>query len=240
MSLTAAKAAAHVVYLMNEASGAALDEIGSQDLTDNNTVGSAAGKFGNARDFERSNTEHFSDTDSTVRRGDQVFSGWAWVQTEDNGVSQTVMKGYGGSGWVMDWRQSTGRWRFEHDGDGTGVAVFVTETPSNGVWKLVMWFNDSANNLRGLSIDGAAFTTAGTGAGNGSTNLGEFQVGAFFTTDPWDGLIDECGVLHDYVWTDQDAADLWDGGTGVAFADWDAAPPTTNRRRRVLMTAGRR
>ncbi len=78
-----------VWWKMNEESGVRVDEVGSNDLIDNNTVGYAAGKIGNAASMVEARTEWLS-RDAGV--GEQVidtssgawsFSGWAYCDTAD-------------------------------------------------------------------------------------------------------------------------------------------------------------
>src|SRR5207247_6557818 len=57
-----------------------LDSVGSNHLTDNNTVASAPGKIGNGADFESANNEFFSITDASQNgldiTGDLTISCW--------------------------------------------------------------------------------------------------------------------------------------------------------------------
>jgi hypothetical protein len=71
---------------MEEASGTRKDSHGGNDLTDNNTVGSAAGKIGNAANFVRTNSEYFT-TGSTITLADDTtwsVSAWINITTHDN------------------------------------------------------------------------------------------------------------------------------------------------------------
>ncbi len=72
------KSAYKGVWHMGESSGGANDSTANgNNLTDNNTVGSGAGKIGGARDFELSNSEYFSITDANQTgldfTGDLIF-----------------------------------------------------------------------------------------------------------------------------------------------------------------------
>lgn len=64
---------------MNEASGNRADSIGSNTLTDNNTVGSNTGKIGNAAEFVAANLESLTCTsNASLETGDINFSLDAW------------------------------------------------------------------------------------------------------------------------------------------------------------------
>lgn len=71
-------------WKLNEASGNREDSVGSNTLTDNNTVLSAAGQFGEtAADFERSNSESLSITDASqsgLDVGNWSFAVWAKLE----------------------------------------------------------------------------------------------------------------------------------------------------------------
>ena len=72
-------------WLLDEASGNAIDSVGSNDLTDNNSVGAGTGfsdlgaSFDNARDFTLANDHYFSITDGAQsgldHLGSHTFSG---------------------------------------------------------------------------------------------------------------------------------------------------------------------
>src|SRR3990167_7395409 len=70
-------------WSLDEASGQRNDSHGSNHLTDNNTVLSAAGKVGNAADFEKSNSEFLSIADNpNLSTGDIDFTIAIWVKPE--------------------------------------------------------------------------------------------------------------------------------------------------------------
>jgi hypothetical protein len=65
---------------LEEVSGTRVDSHGSNDLTDNNTVGSGTGIQGNCANLEKSNTEDLSISDASQSglniTQDLSFSGW--------------------------------------------------------------------------------------------------------------------------------------------------------------------
>ncbi|MDA2917638.1 hypothetical protein MYX64_12505, partial [Nitrospinae bacterium AH_259_B05_G02_I21] len=79
-------------WKLNEASGTRSDSHGSNDLTDNNTVGQAAGKIGNAADFIRVNSEYLSIADNADVSAGDVDITWAlWVWLDDNTNSHSLI-----------------------------------------------------------------------------------------------------------------------------------------------------
>jgi len=80
-------------WTCDEASGVRYDSVtaNSNDLTDNNTVGSAAGLLSNACDFERDTTEYLSITDASQANLDQTddtYSTSFWIKYESLPPSQ--------------------------------------------------------------------------------------------------------------------------------------------------------
>lgn len=70
-------------WKLNEASGSRVDDVGSSDLTDNNTVGSAAGQFDETcADFEKDNSEYLSVADNAALSITSDISISAWVKIE--------------------------------------------------------------------------------------------------------------------------------------------------------------
>ena len=73
---------------LDEDSGTREDEAGNNDLTDNNTVGSAAGKTGNAASFVRANSEYLSIADNpalSMSTGTYTITGWFYLETKPTG-----------------------------------------------------------------------------------------------------------------------------------------------------------
>ena len=114
------------VWHLNEASGTRADSTsGNNDLTDNNTVASAAGKFGNAADLERSNSEKLTITDAAQTGLDPVgnlITFGAWVKPESVGSTAGIFDKESGSGDGYRLRMN-GSSVFEH-------GVFGTFTPT--------------------------------------------------------------------------------------------------------------
>ena len=69
---------------LNETSGDARDTFGLNDLTDRNTVGSAVGRVGGGRDFERNNSQFFSRAHTTSLTVNETvsFTFQVWVKYE--------------------------------------------------------------------------------------------------------------------------------------------------------------
>lgn len=213
-------------WSMEAASGDEPDVHGSNDLTDTNTVGSAAGKVGNARDFERDNSEYLVIADNTdVSTGNIDFTICAWVQLESKPAStdmDIVQKTTGSNGeYFLQWRNndSTDRFAFAvfgSGGFGNFGLVTASSAPTTGVWYHVCGWHDSVNDQLGLDVDGNVTTvahSAGVIDGTGDFSVSGVEFGNF-----WDGLIDEKG-LWKKVLTSGERAFLRNGTSGTSYTD---------------------
>lgn len=236
MALSDMKTAAVAWYPLDEASGNAIDGIGAVDLTERATVGVGTGKFyGNARDFESGDGDGFTVADeATLSVADIDFFIVAWVNPESfTSTRWIIAKGDTGTTANLPYSvdiQTSGKPRIIV-GNGAGSSTIYTWTGtalSTGAWGLVIMYHDAANNLIGVSVNGAAFETAACSHGSFNDTahcvLGDLTTGALL---PFDGLMQDVVLGKNYIPTDSDAAALWDSGTGVAFDDWDAGGGAT-------------
>jgi hypothetical protein len=214
-------------WKLDEASGDAVDAHGSNDLTDNATVGAdASGVINGARDFEAGNSEYFSRADNAdLSTGDVDFSFAAWVKFESLGGFPVIASKYG-SGADREWfcfLNSTG-------GGGDGTLLFrVTDSVggsttvsastfgalSTGTWYHVVVWHDATANQIGISVNDTANTAAhSTGLNNGAAvfALGLTAGGG----GHFDGLMDEAGFWK-RVLTSGDRTALYGAGSGIAY-----------------------
>jgi hypothetical protein len=211
-------------WSLDEASGDALDAHGSNDLTDNNTVGTAAGKVAGARDFERGSSQHFSLADNAdLSTGDIDFTIAAWVQLESKpgGNMSVVQKTTNLSGEYFFFHEaSSDRFKLEvYGAGGFGSVGAVTANnlgaPSLATWYFVVAWHDSANNEVGISVNAGTPDTAAHSAGV-LDGAGAFELSGFTFGTFWDGLIDEVGFWK-RVLTADERTELYNGGDGLAY-----------------------
>lgn len=214
-------------WALDESSGTRVDSIGSNDLTDNNTVGVGTGLFGNCADFERDDSEYLSIADNAALScGDVDFTFACWINPESSLRGRTIA-GKGANASVnMEWRAS-GFGSFDRLSFAVGYSgnnsrsVAQDGSIATGVWHLLVVWHDSVNNLIGISWDGAAATTTahsdGVNDGVHTLCLGK---GGSNDAGHMDGLMDDAVFLKGYVLSNTEIAELWNSGAGVAFADW--------------------
>lgn len=218
-------------WSMDEASGTRTDSHGSNDLTDNNTVGSATGKINNAADFESNNNEHLSHADNAdlSPTGDCTLA--CWVKLETKPSISTIMGKWPGTGdsraLILRYQSSDDRFAFFVNSDGTSggttsVSADNLGSPSTGTWYFIVAWHDDTNNTINIQVnDGTVDSTAHT-------------VGIHDSDEPWvvgarsdggvqeyDGLIDEFGYWK-RVLTSQERTDLYNSGDGLAYSEFAA------------------
>src|SRR5690606_6319482 len=138
-----------------EESGNALDAHGANELTDNNSVGSAAGKIGTARSFAASIQYLSAASNASLQTGDIdfTFAVWVWMAST---AARTIAGKWGGVSnpgggreWRLQYFSPGSRYRFEVSSDGgnqTSVAADSFGAPSVEEWHFVVAWHDSINN----------------------------------------------------------------------------------------------
>lgn len=226
------------LYPLNEASGTRVDAHGPNDLADNNTVGSATGKLGNAADFEETAAEHLSIThESQVGLGlTGDFTLMCWIKKESTGLyGYPLLTKYLTTG-----NQRQYYWQFNHDGtDGFELSVsqdggtgnfrkfIASQSLTNGVWyHCAVTFDLSAISakfyLDGVLLSGSTATSNGTltgvHAGSGNFEIGTREGDRVYNI--FDGLIDQAAVWS-RVLSLEEIEEIYNSGDGLAYADWD-------------------
>jgi hypothetical protein len=229
VALSDAVAFAVAHYALDEASGNRSDSVGGNTLTDVNTVGSAAGVFSNGADFESGSLEYLTRSDNAaLSAGDVLLCVRAWVKVESFPTNMYVVAKEGGSGaeYYLTVR-STGAVRFGV-ASASGWSNETTVTTAAGAvtagnWFLLHGWHDPTANQIGVSVNAGTAVTAAYSLGiwDGDSPFeigGTVNWGGYF-----DGVIDDVVVLKGYALSAAERTADYNSGTGVAFADWDAA-----------------
>lgn len=221
-------------WALDESSGTRYDSVGSSDLSDNNTAGSATGKFGGAASFVRADNEYLSCAYSAAlspRGRKWCLSAWVRLASKADGQHLAgADDGTGSGSFALRYDADTDRIQFVVWGNGgfgsESVAVASTYgSPPTGQWMLVAVYHDPDADLIGISLGGGAYDTDSHSSDVYAT-AGTFAIGDY----PWqpyggnnaDAAMDDVVVLNDYILSGTEVGELWNGGAGVAFADWDA------------------
>lgn len=208
-------------WKVEEASGTRNDAHGSNHLTDNNTVGSAAGKLGNAAQFVAANSEYLSIADNAgLSMGAGVrFTLAAWVYPDTTTAIQNIIakRSSGAGSYEYFLRLDSTDARLYVSSDGSAIAFVATPTGivAAGVWSLIFAWYDGAN-LNIQVNNGTIYQTAYTADvfnGTAPFLIGSFDTGA---SEFWNGRIDEPAIWK-RVLTADERSQLWNGGAGKSY-----------------------
>ena len=209
-----------------ETSGVRVDAHGTNHLTDNNTVTSAAGKVTytaeDARYFTSANSEYFSIANASapnLRYGNEDFYICGWVNQTTVAVGYVAGKWAAGDyEWILYYRGSGYGYELIVDSYGN-LAAFTRATstliPQANTWYFLEAYHDSVNNVVGISVNRNTDTTTShtTGVNAGTThplNVG----GTSYFNGKMQGLAFISGIP---TASERDA--LYSRGFGANFSD---------------------
>lgn len=223
-------------WTMDETSGNRADAHGSNTLTDNNTVGSAAGKWDNAASFVAANSEYFTAADDASFAVSSTFSFAAWIYYD------TLPPG-GNADWFFSHSLPTTerayrvrylegtpfQWEIRTSSNGTAetVSTINAQTLSTGTWYHFMFVKNGTTGevfINGIS-EGTATTTATLH--NSTANFAIASAAGSAYDGGFDGRMDEVSFYNtalDYG----NILDLYADGAGIPYAE--AAGGGTARR----------
>jgi hypothetical protein len=201
-------------WKLDETSGTRIDSHGSNNLIDNNTVGSATGKIGNAASFVAANSEYLSVNSSQLSfAGDFTISVWnkptsvvgtsaSYVLSKDDTTNreyhiQLLSSNYNFQVW-------------------NGATKYLMSLPAtSGVWQhLMMWYDSVAGTLYASVNNGTPATGAVPGI---NTTSAPFLVGVRGDFKGYyDGLIDEVGIWTRLL-TTAERTQLYNSGSGLTY-----------------------
>lgn len=214
-------------YKCDEASGNALDAVGSTTLTDTNGVGTAPGIINTARDFEASLSQYFFVLDPpALVTGNIDFTWQAWVQLESKPGSLLNVLGKENTSSVnteysLRWTNTNDRFEFYVGGASYTIATANNlGAPSIGTWYHILGWHDSVADTVSIRVNGGTANTVSTGGNAPSVTTNQFILGgtqqSSAPTRFWDGLIDEVGFWK-RVLTTQEQNQLYNSGLGLAY-----------------------
>lgn len=226
-------------WKLEEASGSRTDEVGSYNLTDNNTVTSGAGKIGNAASFDDANSEYLSSTTSlglsmatyftynfwvnitalpTASEVDYTFHWADNVTANQKGDVQIQLYNDAGTQQIYLYRRDSA------GGDQAGANYTLTQ----GTWFMLTYTWDGSNHK--LFINGSATPTITGASTRTGTNTANTPNATFFKMAGSEvdarfmhGLLDEWGVWS-RVLTSSEITELYNGGAGLTYSSATTPP----------------
>lgn len=177
-------------WKLNEISGSRADSIGSNTLTDNNTV-LANGGFveGIAADFEASNSEYLSAGDILDITGDYSHS--LWFKPESVNITQVFIGKSDGTNGYQFGLNTSGKMFVKHEGTtytDTGAALV------NGVWYHLSVVFDAAADTVTFYLDGIQNSQVASATVNPTNTALAFHLGRRSSTDYVDGVLADVAI----------------------------------------------
>ena len=215
------------VWKMDEASGSRSDSVGSNTLSDNNSVGSASPKLGtHSAQFVNASSQYLSHADnSSLSPGDIDFAFCAWVYLDSLTSDRDILSHWDDNvgsqaSYLLRVTGSKFQWLISQDGSAAdSVTANTFGTLSTGTWYFVFVYHDSVNNLIGIQVNnGTADTTAHSTGVFDSTAA--FFIGAHNPNSPtayMDGRIDNVYYWRGYIPTTTERGYLYNSGSGLDY-----------------------
>ena len=185
-------------WRMDETSGTRVDVHGSNDFTDNNTVGSRAGVIGNGAVFVRANSESLSVANNSDLQSGNVdwwVNYWMVIDSKPGDMqlftrreSGTVIEFW--SFWTSPDRIGTNI----YNGASTALGSVITDpAPATGALAMFSLWHDASLSRVFQSINAQAVPDEVTLTGDMGVGTISTRIGAIHTTpiEFFDGLIDE-------------------------------------------------
>lgn len=229
---------------LEETSGTRVDDntTNSNDLTDNNTVLSAAGKNGTAADFEAANSEYLSITDATQANldlaGDFSFATWANFESFPASFDYVLFSKFLNTGnqraYSLEVFDDAGTKRFQgyvSANGSTGNAHRVAVTMSTATWYHIVFTYDVSAGTSEFFLNGSSLGTVSGGVTSIFNSSAEFRLSSLNGPSAlfMDGLMDST-QLFDRVLTGAEITAMYNGGTGAG------CDGVTGSSRRVINT----
>ena len=203
-----------------------------EPFEDINSVGSSAGKQGNAASFVDTYSEHLSINDTaSLSMGDMDFTIGGWVFLNGvTGLRTMIAKGASNGAnnnfeYALEYDSSSSQFYFSV-GNGTTHGAVVNTTPSNYTWYFLVGWYDSTNDTLNLQVnDGTPVSASYTGGSFDSSykmtigKLSEYPGGYF------NGSIDEVFVYKRLL-SAEERTWLYNSGNGHTCSDLSSSTPT--------------
>ena len=203
---------------LNEASGVRSDAHGASHLTENNTVGQAAGKLGNAAQFIAANEESLAIADNaalSMGNLDFTLAGWVYFNTLD----PCGVLGKWSPGPVLEYllHFDGTNLRFYVSPDGSSsVSITNSQAIGSGAWYWFMAWHDAGANTINLAINNntPASLSHATGVFDGTAafSLARNEEGLSWL----DGRLDSVSVWK-RILTAGERTQLYNSGNGLDY-----------------------
>lgn len=203
-------------WMLDEASGTRNDSVGSNHLTDHNTVGQTTGILGNCATFAAASTRYLTlANNADVALGDEdfTFAGWFWL-TQYDSFPEILGKTESAIGYEAFWDSLAINWRVHTPGGNVTVTKSFSTT---GAWTFLEVWHDHTNDLIGVNLNNGIVATASATGGIVNTSADHFSLGARGGGAlPLTGRLDGIG-LWGRLLTPTERGNLYNSGAGLDY-----------------------
>ena len=204
-------------WRLDEASGVRADAHGTNHLTDNNTVGQAAGKLGNAASFVAANSESLSVADNPeLSMGDFDFTLAGWVYFDALTATGLVGKWNAAMEEYLVYYDGTNLRFYVSANGATNASIANSQAISTATWYFFVAWQDAAANTINLSVNNntPASLSHSTGVFNGASAL---RLGHNAEGSTWlNGRLDSVSLWKRLLTADE-RTQLYNAGTGLEY-----------------------
>ncbi len=200
---------------LDEQVGNARDAHGTNELTDTNTVTSAAGHLSTSRQFTRANFEDFRiDDNATLPFGSSswTITGWFYVETAITGANLT-MWGQNGTRIRIS---STGAWRPRMEHSGGNVQITTMGSAADATWYFVTVWCDTTAETFNCSIDDGTVHSLSYAGNTPTDGTGRFCIGSDSGSAQYGGRGEGVGMWN-RVLTAAEITEVYNGGSTLAY-----------------------
>lgn len=206
-------------WSLDEASGNRADSHGSNTLTDNNTVGSAAAVVSNGASFNAASSESLTVADNaSLDLTGLSFTYAFWVDTTMTPAGEVGLIVKDGDVLITMTDSFTVTFSVFDSVSSFTQAAHGSLVNDGNPHFVVCQYNHATDKKARVSVDDGAYAVAGTGLANGpahtssSLGFGTYAGGQFFT-----GVLDEAGFWTKAI-SDAEKTWLYNAGAGRSYA----------------------
>jgi len=218
-------------YKLDEASGNAADSVGSNTLTNNNSMTYGAGKINNGAIASRTGSKYLTITNAAQTglgiTGSFSMSFWVKIASAPPNNDQYMLMGKernaAGEGiYVLYYAQTSGvlNLRMEIRDNSSYVVKIYNVDLGTSAFKHIVWTFTAGTHLYNLYIDGTHVVTDDAGTIDPTTNNDKFGIGgspdASGDATNSNGTFDEAGIWSRAL-TSTEVTSLYNGGAGWQY-----------------------
>lgn len=218
-------------WKLDESSGNASDSVGSNTLTNNNTVTYSSGKINNGANFASASSQYLSVTDNASLSiiGNMTIAGWVYIATQPSDVYYVIASKYLGTGNQRSFEfrygdvSGTKKFEFRNSPDGTGASTTIGTlnyaSLATTTWTHIAMTYVASTGVVTIYANGTSIGTITSMATSIFDSTALFGLGGNNNGDGdyLNGSLDETGIWNRAL-SAGEVSQLYSGGNGIAYS----------------------